>query len=286
VHDYKIKEAVTKIVADNMELIEKDSLLLQIFDTPLWTRVLELKCSCTDSSPHLSILIAEYCRIHESLDADTFLTLTSAGLLPEIDFRAAKDLITAENRIVGNTSSTNVGELSDLQERCIEALSKSWTKLEVKQADIIDFLQKQSPLLLTKLLTKSVLGAQEAYSKLEEKHSNIATLHTQLQSSHSHKIEAIEISKSALQRTIHTLRVTEMQLVEDYLEAASQRDQYAQEISRFVPLGRRSGHKIDSQIPSGFPKFGASTLCNMTNQKVPTMLRDSKHCPVYSFQPY
>jgi hypothetical protein len=72
-----------------------------------------------------SQFLAAFCLVHP-VDAEAFASLTDASLLPHIDPSAAWDLLEIESKLLTPSPST----LTDLQERCIQALARNFVKLD------------------------------------------------------------------------------------------------------------------------------------------------------------
>jgi len=73
--------------------------------------------------------------------------------LPYIDSQAALALIDLERAII----CPDTHSLSNLQKRCLDALSRDWSKgLNAPNEEALTILQKQNPFLLSSILLKVV----------------------------------------------------------------------------------------------------------------------------------
>ncbi|GKZ00258.1 hypothetical protein MPSEU_000978700 [Mayamaea pseudoterrestris] len=96
-----------------------------------------------------SQLVAAFCE-RVLVDSETFLALSNATVLPHIHPDAVWALLDAESKVLGAPASTT--ELTNLQERCIEALSANFLSIDF---DDNGPAASQSPLFYCKLMAKS-----------------------------------------------------------------------------------------------------------------------------------
>jgi hypothetical protein len=153
--DEKILNAVASLCAKKIMKIDASHRILACSDFRLWYDILHNNDPNDEFSRHLSTLIASFIEQND-VDAETFEQLTSADVLPEINFDAAPKLMELENKII-NTSSD---KMSGLEERCISALSQRWEGIRVEDEETMHFLRRQKPLLLAKLLQETLLNAK------------------------------------------------------------------------------------------------------------------------------
>lgn len=105
-------------------------------------------------NPNLSILVSRFCSTNLDLvSAETFLKLTSEASLPVISVESAVPLMVLEQTLL---QPSKVAMLSSLQDRCIENLTatSSWQFLD--SPCFQKSLANLSPLVLSKVLAKSV----------------------------------------------------------------------------------------------------------------------------------
>lgn len=162
-HDDQIMNAVLATCEDPGVLlkIKVDSPILQVPDPKLWLLLLQ-KISPSHSE-HMSKLVASYCSRH-LVDADTFMQLTEEDLMPVVSWSVALGLLGLECDIL---RSSNDEGLSSLQYRCIKALAKTWDKMDVSKVEFTNFLEKQSPNIVTELFKQSLTAAQTRLRVLE-----------------------------------------------------------------------------------------------------------------------
>jgi hypothetical protein len=119
----------------------------------------ELRRLCSEER---SLLIARFCLSHQQLDAQTFAQLTKNSFLPKIHFEAAQDLLEVEAKFLAQDDGSSVtSELTDLQDRCIRALSNEWGSIDLSNRRSLDVFLKQRPVVLAKLLERSLSQAKE-----------------------------------------------------------------------------------------------------------------------------
>jgi len=122
--DY-LMELVVHIFSSSIDLVTPtfdDSPSLPIFDSQFWLDVAKLRTG--KWNPKLSKLVTDFCwKEQDALDAETFVKLTSVGVLPigSISFHSAVQLLKLEKKFL---PSGDTNELTDLQTRCLEALSR------------------------------------------------------------------------------------------------------------------------------------------------------------------
>ena len=92
-----------------------------------------------------------------------FQKLTDEELLPYIDVEAALPLIEAERKIVAPEESM----LSNLQQRCVAALVRDWSYMDLRaQGDVMELAKKQSPMVLAEILAGVLCAAKADKTKL------------------------------------------------------------------------------------------------------------------------
>jgi hypothetical protein len=157
--DEKILNAVASVCAKKIMKIDASHRILACSDFRLWYDILHNNGMLPNDefSRHLSTLIASFMEQND-VDADTFEQLTSADVLPEINFDAAQKLMELENKITHTSSD----KMSGLEERCISALSQRWEGIRVEEEETLHFLRRQKPALLVKLLQETLLNAKAA----------------------------------------------------------------------------------------------------------------------------
>ena len=164
--DETIRRAVVLKCCENIQMIQPNSHLFAVSDTQLWLDVLEeLKKGggVKVISSELSSLISLFCVQHkEELDAETFATLTDESVLPVISFGAALQLIKLEKALLppsdANDTAADDSELSNLQERCVEALASSW---ELLADPGVEKPLASNPAVLSRVLTRAAAIAKE-----------------------------------------------------------------------------------------------------------------------------
>jgi hypothetical protein len=104
----------------------------------------------------VSLLLAIYLQ-YCGASPETFKKLTARECLCKIHRDAAIKLIDAERTIL----SPDVNELTELQQRCIQAITDDWINFDQIDQSDVKLLQKQNPLVLTETLSRFANVAQE-----------------------------------------------------------------------------------------------------------------------------
>ena len=168
-HDKAISEEVVKAVVkkccgetDEIELPdivdgfeEVASRLIQESDERLWLDA--LKHNSGVPNPSLSLLISLFCDLANNMDAGIFLDLTEEKVLPAIHWKAALRLLKHEKSILSASGTPDAP--TSLQKRCIEGLSKSWTRWD--SSSVAESLKELSPLVLSKVLAQTIEQAKK-----------------------------------------------------------------------------------------------------------------------------
>jgi hypothetical protein len=178
-HDEKIKAAVGGYCAQHIQKLSKESPILQIYDPIFWMAVMMLLPR--NDSRQASVLMAQFCRIHwERLDAETFLELTDAKLLPELKTLVCPTLIRLENLVVGcrrdsmaptssssssHSSSVSSGtSITSLQDRALTSISTARLRHPLSERPLALYTA-QGPEFMAELLRRSLKELQSAYWK-------------------------------------------------------------------------------------------------------------------------
>jgi hypothetical protein len=162
--DDKLLASISEMCAKYIMEIPPNSSLIKVTNSEFWLGVLHHETRTRDAavSRHMSKLIVEFCRrqTSETLDAEAFLALTDAEVLPEIDVEVALDVIKLEQTF----TQPDAANLTILQDRCIKELAVHWKSFSTA-TNTLAFLQTQNSLLLTTLLEKLVSAARLDSSK-------------------------------------------------------------------------------------------------------------------------
>lgn len=158
--DDKLVQAVVKKCCQDFDDIETDSHLFAVSDVHLWLEILKENAGLPDV--FLCSLIASFCLDRQNeMDAETFTKLTREELLPVVGSEAALHLLKLE-KIFYLLHDTNT--LSALQERCVEALAKSWKDSD--SSKVAKFLAEEvNPLVMSQVL---MLTTERAKNELQE----------------------------------------------------------------------------------------------------------------------
>ena len=168
-NENKILEAAVDSCSSQIMSISKTSRLVHVPDPNFWLRIFknnETNMS-EEFSCHLSILVAEFAQNNiDSLDEEMFSKLTDHNRLPIVDVEAALPLIDAERQIV---LAPDIEKLSNLQERCIEALAKKWSLIDTQcQARAMQLFKKQTPFVLSEILGATLSAARSDANQQEQ----------------------------------------------------------------------------------------------------------------------
>lgn len=160
--DEKVLDAATKSCSENIMTINKSSRLMKVPEPTLWLNILQNQpkedIAAEQFSRHASTLIAEFANQNLDLEVAMFQQLTAPKLLPHIHVEAALRLIDAERQIV----APGEGRLSNLQERCVAALSKDWNSINLQaRSNAMTLAKKQSPVVLTEILSGTLSVAKK-----------------------------------------------------------------------------------------------------------------------------
>ena len=148
-HDNKAYRSIVKKCRCSIYSIGLDSPLMEVSDAHFWLDILKEN---EPFLPFLSTLVSAFCsKQKEQLDAPMFVKLTDETVLPRLSAKAAIELLELEVFFLPATALTD--ELSNLQERCYEALNtlrkKNPRRFAVHQPRL------KNPLVLQKLLTQA-----------------------------------------------------------------------------------------------------------------------------------
>jgi len=167
----KVLDTATKACSEHILNITKTSRLVHVPEPQFWLKILQShhteggtteKFSC-----HVSTLIAEFAQQNLTLESNMFKQLTAPKLLPHIHVEAALPLIDAERQIVAPDES----RLSNLQKRCIAALSKDWSSIDLcAKGAVLALAKKQSPMVLTEVLSGTLAAAKKEAEQLKNFH--------------------------------------------------------------------------------------------------------------------
>lgn len=160
-HDDKAYQAVVKKCSRSFRSIMVDSRLMEVSDANFWLAL--LKENKSEPNPALSILISSFCsKNKEGLDPKTFLNLTEKSVLPELSVSAALELLQLEQLFTVSTD-----ELSNLQERSLEALLSCQNDDQELFGDLQLRLKTLPPLVLSQLAERSLGKLWNCNRKLE-----------------------------------------------------------------------------------------------------------------------
>ncbi|GKY93527.1 peroxisomal copper amine oxidase [Mayamaea pseudoterrestris] len=137
--------------------------LVEVAEPQFWILVVKKFTSRRGANINTSKIISYVC-CNRALDLETFHELTKEDYMPRIYSSAALSLLNAEAEL---SKVENVSKLSTLQERCIVSLT--WNnRFLINDDTVIENLQKQGALFLSKLLIKNVRRVALFGSDLEE----------------------------------------------------------------------------------------------------------------------
>lgn len=158
--DPKVMKAVEEACCQEAILLrfEPDSPILQVPDPQLWLYLVEH--TSPRHSEHLSRLVASFCSEHE-VDPETFVELTAPEHLPKVAFSVTLILLDLERTIINEDDTS----LSSLQDRCIAALERRWSEIEVDKEEFSDFLSQQSHAFLAELFKRTMSAAQRSQKR-------------------------------------------------------------------------------------------------------------------------
>jgi hypothetical protein len=182
--DDKLLASISKMCAENILEIPQTSSLIKVTNADFWLGVLHHETRANDAtvspymsklivdaaiSRHMSKLVVEFCRHQssETLDAQVFLALTDAEVLPEIDVQVALDAIKLEQIFTEPAATATAPNLTSLQDRCLKELAVHWKTFSTA-AETLAFLQTQNSQLLTTLLERLVVTAKLDNARTEE----------------------------------------------------------------------------------------------------------------------
>jgi hypothetical protein len=169
--DDKLLASIIKMCAENILEIPQTSSLIKVTNADFWLGVLHHETRTRDAavSRHMSKLIIEFChrQSSETLDAQAFLALTDAEVLPEIDVQVALDAIKLEQIFTEPAATATAPNLTSLQDRCLKELAVHWKTFSTA-AETLAFLQTQNSQLVTTLLERLVVTAKLDNARTEE----------------------------------------------------------------------------------------------------------------------
>lgn len=148
-HEETILHVAEKVCKNRIHYIKADSRLVRVADERFW---IELVSEQPHMSRHISTLVAAFCR-HNPITKETFAKLTDTQSLREISGDAALWLMDVERELIGPSDA----QLTSLQERCIDAYAREWTRVDnSKKEDLVALLRKQNSLVLAELLVRTM----------------------------------------------------------------------------------------------------------------------------------
>ena len=160
-----LKMLVERCCSVDLPCIPINSGLALVSDAQFWLAT--LKENNGKPNVWLASLITDFCVINkDDLDADTFFQLTDESALPELPPITGVLLMEIEKRFLP-TSSTNLEELTSIQNRAVEALVKVWRQLDPSENWLLERATTINPLVASKLMTRTLENAQKAVLRLE-----------------------------------------------------------------------------------------------------------------------
>jgi hypothetical protein len=159
----KVLKAVAGLCATKIFEITPKSRIFKVADPQFWLALLEKAVITEEFSMHASTLMAEVVAENKDMELEIFRKLTDEKYLFKIAFDAARRLLVFECIIANEEGAT---KLTNLQGRCAESLAGNWEELQVTHKPTMIFLRKQSPLVLTEILSKVLTRAGDALSEL------------------------------------------------------------------------------------------------------------------------
>jgi hypothetical protein len=156
INDQKVLVAATETATAAIMDIGQESRLLHVTDESFWLNLVQNLPAGKKYSRHVSFLLGVYfSNCGASLEA--FSKLTSSESLCKISRDAAIKLMDAERTIL----QPEVSKLTDLQQRCIQAIADDWANFDqINQSDV-QLLHKQSPLVLTETIARLSKAAKQ-----------------------------------------------------------------------------------------------------------------------------
>lgn len=165
-HDDKLLSAVAALCAKVILFISVDMRVVTVSRPEFWRVLLQSLGQVVDiTSKHISCLLTHVLQLYPDMDEQLFRELTDAKYLPSIDSKAVMLFLEAESTIAKESDAAVV---TSLQDRCVEALAGDWECLEESHEGILHFLGKQSPLLVSHLLGRSLALAQKKVKTLSK----------------------------------------------------------------------------------------------------------------------
>ena len=194
-HDDKILHAVATFCREHIDSITPENPLLKSVDLDFMMKLVGPNLSTT-TSKHLSTIIARFCLDNgDILTPESFQELTNNTTLPTIDYRAAVELMAAENRLNrqgGKDGSETLHEnlLSNLQERCSEALTS--------HISAVDFTSSRSKMCMNEINSRILVGvlssAQHEIQVLQRENKRLMTVN------HSHEVKIEKLKQETQSR--------------------------------------------------------------------------------------
>lgn len=153
---------VVEVCVRSIQFIKVDSRLMEVSDAKFWLAVLQAIKG--EPNAAVSTLISSFCSTHqEVLDSETFLRLTDKSVLPQLSVSAAIELLQLEQNFEPASSS----ELSNLQERGLEALTSCGRQDPLVLAELQRGFKDFPPLVLSQMLQRSIGKLWDCSTKLE-----------------------------------------------------------------------------------------------------------------------
>lgn len=164
-HDEQAHDAVVEKCLRSVGSIQVDSRLMDVSDTNFWLAV--LKKNRNAPNPALSTMVAHFCADSrmDVLDADAFTKLTEQSALPKLSVSAAMVLLHLENLSI--TSTTSEQQLSNLQERSLEALISCSNATPAHFTDVQHCFKHLPPHVLSHMLQRSMTKLWDCNRDLE-----------------------------------------------------------------------------------------------------------------------
>ncbi|GKY99802.1 hypothetical protein MPSEU_000934000 [Mayamaea pseudoterrestris] len=128
-------------------------------DIEFWFKVPDNCGKDERSSLGTSCLVRHICRVHK-LDLLKFRELTGVAYIPRIHKNAALPLLKMEAELLGEMGEERLA-LTSLQERCMEALSRSHTSIFGDEAVVLKLNVEQGTLFMLKLMVMQTKQAEK-----------------------------------------------------------------------------------------------------------------------------
>ncbi|CAB9529651.1 nervous system development [Seminavis robusta] len=226
---------LAKFLGEKILHISPEAKILQTSSPDLWVNALEHISKNESTSRHISKLVAKFAQNNpDALDLETFQSLTSLEITPQIEWNAALTLCVLEDKAAKESTK----ELSQLQERCSDSLAQNWESFLLTDDATTKLLRERKPDFLVDLLLKSL---KDAASKLTEYRAALSSTRQELAQTNS-TLQSTDASLSSTQDTLNST-TREMSLVKA-------------ELQKFTPVSSNSG---GWRSPQAVP----DSLCNV-----------------------